>query len=221
MDLREAIRTRRSVRAYLPKPVPQETIRELINDAIWSPSWANTQPWEILVVAGDTLDKFKTENRQALLKGETSFPDITVPKDWPDALKSRRIDLGKSVFDALSIERDNIDGRMEYYAQMYYLFDAPALILFLIDKELALEYTMLDTGIFLQTFSLLAHDRGLGTCPFGATVHCPEIVHKLFSIPDNKLLVIGLALGWPDKDAPVNNFERRRGRIEEFVKWIS
>jgi nitroreductase len=109
---------------------------------------------------------------------------------------------------------------MAYYAQMYYLFDAPALILFLIDKELALEYTMLDTGIFLQTFSLLAHDKGLGTCPFGAAVHCPEIVHELFSIPDNKLLVIGLALGWPDHDAPVNNFERRRGSIEDFVKWI-
>jgi nitroreductase len=112
MDLREAIRTRRSVRACLPKPVPQETIIELINDAIRSPSWANTQSWEIVVVTGETLEQFKKQNRRALIKGETSFPEITVPKDWPDTLKKRRIDLGQSVLDALSIERDDIQGRM-------------------------------------------------------------------------------------------------------------
>jgi nitroreductase len=220
MELQEAIRTRRSLRAFLPKPVSEETIHQIINDAIWSPSWANTQPWEIVVVTGDTLQQFKKENREALLEGETSIPDISIPKDWPDTLIKRRMELGKSIYESLSIDRDDADGRLEYYAQMFYLFDAPALILFLIDKELSLEYTMLDTGVFLQSFCLLAHDRGLGTCPFGATVHCPDIVHKLFLIPETKLLVIGLAVGWPDKNAPVNNLERKRGKIEEFVRWI-
>ncbi|MGA2404092.1 MAG: hypothetical protein ABSG91_20690 [Syntrophobacteraceae bacterium] len=72
-----------------------------------------------------------------------------------------------------------------------------------------------------KTFLLLAHDAGLGACIFAGTVHCPEIVHRNFAIPDTKLLAIGIALGWPDIDAPINNFEQKRGKVEEFVRWIS
>ena len=79
---------------------------------------------------------------------------------------------------------------------------------------------MLDVGIFVQTFCLLAHERLLGTAILSAAVHCPQIVHQIFSIPDTKLLVVGIALGRPDLDAPVNNFERERGSLEEFVRWV-
>lgn len=220
MELQEAVRSRRSIRCFLPKPVPEETIQQLISESLWAPSWANTQPWDIVVVTGEPLARFKKANKEALLAGQTSMPDIPLPKKWPDALKKRRLDLGKSIFESLSIDRNDAEGRIEYYAQMYYLFDAPALILFLIDKELPLEYAMLDVGIFLQTFFLLAHDKGLGTCAFAGTVHCPDIVRKHFAIADTKLLVIGAALGWPDRNAPINNFVRKRGKVEEFVRWI-
>jgi nitroreductase len=103
---------------------------------------------------------------------------------------------------------------------MFGLFDAPAVILVTVDKTLSLEYAMLDAGIFLQTFCLLAHDKGLGTCIMAAIVNYPVIVRDLFSIPDSKVLVMGAALGWPDPDAPVNAFERKRGTLEEFVKWV-
>jgi nitroreductase len=103
---------------------------------------------------------------------------------------------------------------------MYALFDAPALILMLLDKRLSIEYAMLDAGIFVQTFCVLAHERSLGTAILSAVVHCPQIVHQIFSIPDPKLLVVGIALGWPDENAPVNRFERKRGAIDEFARWI-
>ncbi len=220
MELREAVRSRRSIRCFLPEPVAEETIQELISEARWAPSWANTQPWDIVVVTGKALDRFKKANKKALLAGRTSIPDIPIPKKWPEALTKRRLDLAKSIFESLSIDRDDAEGRLQYYAQMYHLFDAPALILFLIDKKLPLEYAMLDVGIFLQTFFLLAHDKGLGTCAFAGTVHAPDIVRKQFAIPDTKLLVIGAALGWPDKNAPINNFVRKRGEVGEFVRWI-
>lgn len=220
MELQEAISSRRSIRCFLSKPVSDDTIQELISESLWAPSWANTQPWDIVVVTGEPLELFKKANKEALIAGDTSHPDIPIPKQWPDTLKKRHMDLGKSLFDSLGIDRDDAEGRVEYYAQMYYLFDAPALILFLIDKELPLEYTMLDIGIFLQTFFLLAHDKGLGTCAFAGTVHCPEIVHKHFGIPESKLLVIGAAVGWPDPRASINNFERKRGKVEEFARWI-
>ncbi len=221
MELRQAIRTRRSIRSFLPDPVSTEILRELISESLWAPSWTNTQPWEIVVVTGAPLEEFKRKNKEALLAGLTSTPDIPMPLHSRTALKNRSMELSKSIYESLRIGQDDAEGRVGYYARMYHLFDAPALILLLIDEEVSIEYIMLDAGIFLQTFLLLTHDAGLGACIFAGTVHCPEIVHRHFAIPDNKLLVIGIALGWPDMDAPINNFERKRGKVEEFVRWIA
>ena len=122
---------------------------------------------------------------------------------------------------SLAIAREDKEARFQHFARMFGLFDAPAIILVTIDKELLVEYAMLDVGVFLHGFCLLAHDRGLGTCIMAAIVGYPEIVRELFSIPQNKRLVMGAALGWPDPHAPVNRFERKRGSVEEFVKWAS
>lgn len=221
MDLQEAIRGRRSIRHFLEKPVSREIIDELLADALWAPSWGNTQPWEIVVATGEPLEKFKQQNREALLSGRASNPDIPMPEGWPHTYKRRYSELGKSVLTSLNIERGDKEARFEHFARMFGLFDAPAVILVTIDKELLTEYAMLDVGIFLHGFCLLAHDRGLGTCIMAAIVGYPEIVRELFSVPQNKRLIMGAALGWPDPDAPVNCFERKRGAFEEFVKWVS
>ncbi len=220
MELKETIRNRRTIRCFLPDPVPGETIKDLISDALWAPSWKNAQPWEIVVATGEILERFKKENKEALLAGKTSIPDIPIPKGLPNPFQKRYADLNERVYEALSIVKQDTKRRVQYYAQMYALFDAPALILLLLDKRLSIEYAMLDTGIFVQTFCLLAHERSLGTAILSAAVHCPQIVHRIFSIPDTKLLVVGIALGWQDEDAPVNTFERKRGAIDEFVRWI-
>jgi nitroreductase len=220
MELKETIRNRRTIRCFLPDPVPGETIKDLISDALWAPSWKNAQPWEIVVATGEILERFKKENKEALLAGKTSIPDIPIPKGLPDPFQGRYADLNKRVYEALSIDAHDTKGRVQYYAHMYALFDAPALILLLLDKRLSIEYAMLDTGIFVQTFCVLAHERSLGTAILSTVVHCPQIVHRIFSIPNTKLLVVGIALGWPDENAPVNRFERIRGAIDEFVRWI-
>jgi len=220
MELKETIRNRRTIRCFLPDPVSRETIKDLISDALWAPSWKNTQPWEILVATGEILERFKKENREALLAGKTSIPDIPIPKHLPNRFQKRYADLNEQVYEALGIVGQNTKGRVQYYAQMYGLFDAPAIILILLDKRLSIEYAMLDVGIFVQTFCLLAQERLLGTAILSAAVHCPQIVHQIFSIPDTKLLVVGIALGWPDLDAPVNKFERKRGALEEFFRWV-
>jgi nitroreductase len=103
---------------------------------------------------------------------------------------------------------------------MFHLFDAPVLLLVTIDKAINLEYAMLDVGLFLQTFSLLAHNKGLGSCPLAVSVRHPELLRSHFSIPDTRLIVIGAAVGWPDDDAPVNRFGRKRAASEELVRWI-
>lgn len=220
MEVKEAVRGRRSIRQFLPKAVSEKTIDDLLADALWAPSWGNTQPWEIVAVTGEPLDKFKQQNREALLSGKISTPDIPMPMGWPDIYKKRYSELGKQVLASLGIERGDKEARLAHFARMFDLFDAPAIILVTIDKDLLTEYAVLDVGSFLHGFCLLAHDRGLGTCIMAAIVSYPEIGRELFAIPPDKRLVMGAALGWPDPDAPVNCFERMRGTPGEFVKWV-
>jgi nitroreductase len=220
MDLKEAIQNRRTIRQFLPDPIPEETIRALISDALWAPSWKNAQPWEMVVTTGGSLERFKKENREALLAGKTSIPDIPIPKDLPDPFLRRYAELNRQVYEALSIDAADTRGKIQYYAHMYALFDAPALILMLLDKRLSVEYTMLDIGLFVQTFCLLAQERSLGTAILSAAVHCPEIVHRLFTIAEEKRLVVGIALGRARPDVPVNSFERKRAPLDEFVRWL-
>jgi nitroreductase len=220
MELQEVIRNRRSIRHFLSKSVSEDIIQDLIADTLWAPSWGNTQPWEVVVVTGQKLEEFKNKNKEALLSGKEAEPDIPMPQVWPHDYLARYKELGKSVLGALSIAREDKEARLKHFVKMFGFFDAPAIVLVAVDKELSIEYAMLDAGIFLQTFCLLAHDRGLGTCILAAMVSYPEIARDLLSIPANKLIVMGAALGWPDSDAPVNCFARKRGSLDEFVRWV-
>jgi nitroreductase len=220
METKDAVKGRRSIRRYLSKPVPEEMIKEIISDALWSPSWGNTQPWEVTVLTGNAMKQFLEKNREAMMSGKNPSPDVPAPEVWPDAHKSRYKDVGRSVLNSLDIAREDTDGRMEYYGRMYAIFEAPALVMLSIDKALALEYAMLDIGIFVQSFCLLAYDKGLGTTVLSVAINYPEITRELCSISEDKLLIIGIAIGYPDPDAPENKFERSRGTLEELVKWV-
>lgn len=220
MELQDAIRNRRSIRSFLTKSVSEDLLKEIVEDARWSPSWGNTQAWEVVVAIGEPLEEFKKRNMEAIQSGKPHNPDITMPEKWPDINMGRYKNLGKSVLGAAGIARRDQAARMQHFITMFGLFDAPALLLLLTDKSIELEYSMLDVGLFLQSFCLSAHDRGLGTCILACTVMCPGVARSVFSIPDTKRLVMGAAIGWPDPDAPVNNFERERGELGEFVRMI-
>ena len=221
MDINETIKNRRSIRRFLPERVPEEIIRELISDALWAPSWANTQQYEFVVATGDALERFKKENREAFMSGKKPEPDVPMPGKWPETLQKRSVDVGKSILTSLSILREDKTGRMNYYGDMFSLFNATALLIVVVDKDVLLEYAMLDVGIFIQTFKLLAHARGLGTISLAASVNYPQIIRRIFNVPESRRIIIGTALGWPDNHSPVNNFERKRDPVEMFVRWVS
>jgi len=220
MELRDAVKGRRSIRRFLSKPVPEEMIQKIISDALWSPSWGNTQPWELTILTGDAMKQFMEKNREAMMSGKEPTPDVPAPEAWPDAHKSRYKDVGRRVLNSLDIAREDAEARMDYYGRMYAIFEAPALVMLSVDKALSLEYAMLDIGIIVQSFCLLAFDKGLGTTILSVAINYPEIMRELCSISEDKRIIIGIAIGYPDPDAPENNFERSRGEIEEFVKWM-
>jgi len=220
MDIAAAVKERRSIRKFKPDPVPQELISEIIEKACWSPSWGNTQPWELYVVSGEPLEKFKKANRERCLADESPTPEIAMPEIWPDILKKRYVDVGKSVLYSLSIDREDVGSRNQYYADMFNLFGAPCMVLVCLGKSLKVEYAMLDVGLIMQTICLLAHDKGLGTCMLAASVRYPGLLREILPIPEDRVIVIGTAMGYPDRESPVNNFERKRAELDEFVTWL-
>ncbi len=220
MDVLQAVTTRRSIRRFKPEPVPEKLIREILDAARWSPSWGNTQPWEIVVVTGETLERFKNSNRKQLLDGAASAPDTPMPSVWPDLLKRRYTDVGKKVLASLEIARGDQEARLRYAGDMSALFDAPCLLLFCVEGSLPRAYAMLDIGAVLQTVCLLTHDRGLGTCILAASVIYPALIREIIPIAEQKAIIIGVAMGFPDGGSPINNFDRERAATDEFTTWV-
>jgi nitroreductase len=79
---------------------------------------------------------------------------------------------------------------------------------------------MLDIGLIVQTICLLAYDKGIGTCIMAMAIRNPGLLRKILSIPDDRKIAIGIAMGYPDEIFPLNNFERKRVDISEYVKWV-
>jgi len=220
MEIFQTVTTRRSIRRFKPDPVPEPLLREILEAARWSPSWGNTQPWEILVVTGAALDRFRKANRQHLLDGVIPDPDTPMPDAWPEPLKQRYGDVGKQVLTALAIPRGDKEARLRYAGDMFALFSAPSLLLFCVDRGIPREYAMLDTGAIVQTVCLLAHARGLGSCILAASVRYPGLIREIIPIPETKAVIIGVAVGYPDGEAPVNQFTRERANPDEFIRWF-
>lgn len=220
MEVSTAVMGRRSIRMYKPDQVSRDIIQEILEEARWAPSWGNTQVWEFYVVIGDTLEKFKEANLEKLQTGATSSPEIPMPEKWPEKQNERYTEFGKRLLNALNIPRKAKDLRNELYAKMFNLFGAPCLMVACLDKGIFLDYGMLDIGLILQTICLLAHEKGLGTTIMAVSVMYPEVLRKLLSIPDTKVIVMGVALGYPDWNAPANKFERSRANLDELVTWV-
>jgi nitroreductase len=219
MDVSSAIRGRRSIRKFRPDPVSQETIREILDEARWAPSWANTQCWNIYVVTGEALEKLKAANRQAGQHGETSAPDITMPREWPGHLKERTLRMMKQQ-PWQSPAVNGIEARPVPAPGMSDLHGATCLLLFCIGKRVGEVYACLDLGLIVQSVCLAAHDRGLGTCIMATVVRYPGLLRQQLPRAKDKRFVIGVALGHPDWESPINQFERERADLDELVTWV-
>lgn len=220
MEIFQAITTRRSIRQFKPDPVPEALLREILGAARWSPSWGNTQPWEIAVLTGESLERLRKANRQRFLDRAIPEPDTPMPGIWPEQLKQRYQRVGKQVLTALSIPRGDEEARLRYYGGMFAFFDAPCLLLFCVDESLAREYAMLDAGAIVQSVCLLAHARGLGACIMAASINYPALIRQIIPIPETRAILIGVALGYPDAEAPINQLARERANPDEFTLWF-
>jgi nitroreductase len=220
MEFMEVFKGRRSIRKYKQDPVPKTLIEEILFEARWCPSWANTQVWEVMVVQGEILEKFKQGQLEKLSFHAAHKPDVATPDRFPPKWHDRVAQVGKSCMDAEGIMRKDHDARNKYYADMFTLFDAPVMLLFLLDDQLNLPYGMMDIGIFISGVCLVAREKGLGSLVLSTVIRYPNVFRSLLPIPENKRVVMGVAMGYADNDAPINQFERQRISPEDFVNWV-
>ena len=220
MELNEAVQGRRSIRAFLPNPVSKDLIKKMVDQARWAPSWGNTQPWEIVVAdhgkTGELARAFEAEGK----RGTKPRPDIQMPLEFPEIHKRRYVALGKALFTEMGIERGDKEARLQHYLNMYRFFGAPAVVYFVIDNRLNEPYACLDIGSIGTTFCYLAFQQGLGTIYLAASMHFPDIVRKVLDIPENKKIVIGIALGKPHPDAPASLFRSGRDPVESVLRFV-
>ena len=220
MEVVSAVKGRRSIRKFETKEIPKDIIREILESARWAPSWGNTQPWEFYVVSGKPLEEFKKANLAMLDSGEAFSLDVPIPEVWPEHMKKRYGEIGKIVLQTMGIEREDKEGRKRLYQEMALLFGAPCLLVACVSKDVRIEYAMFDIGLIIQTVCLLACDRGLGTCIMAASVGYPDLLRKFALIPQDRQIIIGVAMGYPDQDFSLNTFERTRMDINECVTWV-
>ena len=217
MDVIEAIKTRRSVRAYKSTPVPKELLKEILEVSLWAPSAGNIQPWEIVVMGGEPFDKLKQRLAAKRAAGEEPRSDIPWPR-FPDHLQARRHAHGKRLFEFLGIDRHDVQKRQAWTVRMSRFMDAPNGIILCCEASLG-EWVLLDVGYILYGILLAAHARGLGTCGLGEVIRYPEVIREIMGIPESKRLVAGIAIGYPDWDHPYNKFMPQRQPLESCTTW--
>jgi len=219
MELNESILGRRSVRLFVPDPVPQDTITKIVDLARWAPSWGNTQPWEIVVADGAKAKELGEAFVAEARKGQPPRPDIPMPLDFPQPHKGRYTGLGKALFNAMGIQREDNEARLQHYLNMYTFFGAPACIYLIIDGGLNVPYACLDIGSIGTTICYLALQEGLGTIFLAASMHYPDIVKRVLGISEAKKVVIGIAIGKPHPDAPAAVFRSDREPVMNILRF--
>jgi len=220
MDLQTAIKYRKSVRAFTGSPVSSKVLKEVINLALASPSWGNTQPWEVYIVFGEKLVKIKEEVTKKYMRGDQPSPDLPLPTSWPTPCLKRYKKLGKALFEHIGITRSDEDSRRSHYLKMFQGFGAPVFVYICLDKKLS-NYALIDVGLFIQSLCLAAVLKGLGSCILTHLVLYPNVVRAALEIANTKNVVMGVALGYEDKSARINHFKSGRESEAVLVKSFS
>ncbi len=219
----EAIRSRRSIRAFKPTPVAREDVEAILDVAARAPSGSNTQPWKVYVVTGEIQRRLSQSILDAYLdpaqaKAHTEEYDY-YPREWVSPYIDRRRKVGWDLYALLGLTRDNKTGMQAQHGRNYAFFDAPVGLIFTIDRVME-QGSWLDYGMFLQNVMIAARARGLDTCPQAAFTQFHRVIAEVLQIPAGEQLVCGMALGFADHDRVENSLQTERASVAEFARFL-
>jgi nitroreductase len=218
----EAILSRRSVRAFLPTPVDEATIRDILSVAARAPSGTNMQPWRTYVVTGEA----KAQIADAILNSGIRAEKVKwdeyryYPDQFFEPYLSRRRKVGFDLYGHLGIQRREVDRMREQHDRNFVFFDAPVGMIFTIDRRLNMG-SWIDYGMFLENIMIAARGRGLHTCPQAAFAPYHNQIRPILGIAPEEIVVCGMALGYEDTSKPENDLRTERAPLEEWVTFKS
>jgi nitroreductase len=216
-----AVAERFSARAFLDRPVPQATIRRILDRARQAPSGGNLQPWHVYVVAGRPLQALIAriwESAAVQPQGEPREYDV-YPPDLHEPYRSRRHQCGEDLYAALGIPREDKPGRLRQFAKNLQAFGAPLVLFFGIDRGMG-RNQWAHLGMFMQTVMLLAVEEGLHTCPQEAWSAFHRTIADFIGLPAEQMLYCGMAVGYADPEHPVNQWRSGRAPLEDIARFM-
>ena len=217
MDLVDAIKERKSIRAFKSDPVPKDLLKQIIEQSLRAPSWANTQPWEFVIVSGKPLKEIQ---KGFLERGEQEpTSEVDRPYEFPEPYLSRVKALAPK---GVTPTKEDMDARR---VRNFKHYGAPTVIYLLVGRPFFYQekginvWSLYDCGSAVQNIMLLATSHGLGTVAQAQAVVYPDIIRKVIDIPESKLIALGIAIGYPDWDDPANQIYREREPVDKVTTW--
>ncbi|MDX9714169.1 MAG: nitroreductase [Dissulfurispiraceae bacterium] len=219
MDAIECIKTRMSVRKYKPDPVPADLLKKIISAAQRSPSYKNSQPWEVAIVSGEKKEQLSNILIDLLESGEAPAPDIPEPQSWPQEIDARiqKTFLEKNAKFGVDIYDPDLLKKAKRANFRFY--GAPHGLLIFQDRDLPL-WSLFDAGLFCQSIMLAAHAEGVGTVPQAFVIDYSAQIRKFIGIPDTKRLVLAISAGFPAPVDPAKLYTTGREPMDAVTRWI-
>lgn len=218
--LAELLDKRWTCRQFTSQQVPHQEIERLLELAQRTPSWCNTQPWQVVVTEGAGTDRFRAALLAHIYSGAPIQTDIPFPAEYTGAFGKRRRECGFQLYDSIGIAKSDFAGRGAQMLRNFELFDAPHVAIITTEKDLG-AYGAIDCGLYINSFLLAAQSAGIATAPQAALASYAPFLHDHFDIPEHRHVVAGISFGYAEREHPINNFRTAREPIENVVTFSS
>ena len=218
MEILEGIKTRQSIRAFKPNPITIDVMKKILEAASNSPSYTNTQPWEVVVVSGKKKNELSRKLLEQVRAKAPTRPDLPRPAGWPKGMEERSREHGARRLSTLGVARDDEEGREKLSLMNFEFYGAPCAVFLFIDGSLG-EWSIYDMGLFTQNLILAAHSLGVGSCLQASVPNYPLEIKQILGIEESKKLVICISMGYPDEKAKLNAYRSIKQKPDEFTRW--
>lgn len=226
ITLSQLLAERYSCRAYRPEPVPRHVIEQMLAVAQMSPSWCNSQPWQVIVTEGAGTERFRkvlyehaSRDAAAATGGSTLAPDFPFPTTYQGVYKERQREVGWQLYKSVGIAYGDRISSGKQALENFRLFGAPHALIVTTERDLGV-YGAIDCGLYIGNVLLAAQSLGLGIIPQAALAAYSPLMRAHFGIPDHRMIVLGASFGYPDSTHPANSFRSRRAALDQVCQWV-